>query len=114
MNQNMNTNYTFFSKIIIFIVALFSMNGAQAQNGSLDLTFDSDGKVTTHAASKEAEAQSILLQKDGKIIVAGSFTSLNFVPVNDIARLNADGSIAARTSGEQTQKIILDNFKIIS
>lgn len=28
--------------------------------------------------------------------------------------VNADGSIAARTSGEQTQKIILDNFKIIS
>ena len=91
MNQNMNTNYTFFSKIIIFIVALFSMNGAQAQNGSLDLTFDSDGKVTTHAASKEAEAQSILLQKDGKIIVAG----YRGAPENDmvLVRYNENGSL---------------------
>ena len=69
MNQNMNTNYTFFSKILIVIVALISMNGAQAQNGSLDLTFDTDGKVTTHAASKDAEAPT--QRNDGGIATIG-------------------------------------------
>ena len=114
MNQNMNTNYTFFSKILIVLVALISMNGAQAQNGSLDLTFDSDGKVTTHAASKEAEAQSILLQKDGKIIVAG----YRGAPENDmvLVRYNENGSLdkSFDTDGFVTTAISGSNVRAYS
>ncbi|TVQ77493.1 MAG: T9SS C-terminal target domain-containing protein [Flavobacteriales bacterium] len=35
----------------------------------------------------------ILLQPDGKILVAGDFTSFNDTPVNYIARLHSDGSL---------------------
>ena len=114
MNQNMNTNYTFFSKILIVIVALIAMNGVQAQNGSLDLSFDNDGKVTTHAASKEAEAQSIVLQKDGKIIVAG----YRGAPENDmvLVRYNENGSLdkSFDTDGIVTTAISGSNVRAYS
>lgn len=35
----------------------------------------------------------VLLQSDGKILIAGSFTMFNNTPANKIARLNSDGSI---------------------
>lgn len=114
MNQNMNTNYTFFSKMFLIVVILISINGAQAQNGSLDLTFDSDGKVTTHAASKEAEAQSMVLQKDGKIIVAG----YRGAPENDIVlvRYNENGSLdkSFDTDGIVTTAISGSNLRAYS
>jgi len=110
----MNTNYTFFSKILIVIVALIAMNGVQAQNGSLDLSFDNDGKVTTHAASKEAEAQSIVLQKDGKIIVAG----YRGAPENDmvLVRYNENGSLdkSFDTDGIVTTAISGSNVRAYS
>ncbi len=57
-------------------------------DGSLDSDFDpqpgSDGAVGA-----------IAVQADGKIIIAGSFTSYNGTPINRIARLNSDGSLDA-------------------
>ncbi|HSH67264.1 MAG TPA: delta-60 repeat domain-containing protein, partial [Bacteroidia bacterium] len=57
-----------------------------AANGSIDNSFVTgtgfDGMVT-----------SALLQTDGKIIVAGQFTSYNGTPVNKILRLKKNGSI---------------------
>lgn len=40
-------------------------------NGSLDTSFDSDGKVITDLSSNNAVATSVTLQTDGKILVAG-------------------------------------------
>lgn len=40
-------------------------------NGSLDKSFDLDGIVTTGFSAKNAIARSVILQKDGKILVAG-------------------------------------------
>src|SRR6266853_1657824 len=55
-------------------------------NGSLDTTFDpgtgADGEITA-----------AVLQPDGRIIVAGRFTSFNGFTHNGICRLNADGSV---------------------
>jgi uncharacterized delta-60 repeat protein len=55
-------------------------------NGSLDASFNSgtgaSGSISTTA-----------IQSDGKIIIAGSFTSYNGTPRNGIARLNTDGSL---------------------
>jgi uncharacterized delta-60 repeat protein len=45
-------------------------------NGTLDATFDGDGKVTTAFATRsDAEASGVALQDDGKIVVGGSPTS---------------------------------------
>lgn len=40
--------------------------------GNLDTTFDSDGKVTTAILSWDDEASAMAIQRDGKIVVAGS------------------------------------------
>src|SRR2546421_613627 len=71
------------------------LNQGQAQfglarlntDGSLDTTFkpgsiDPNGSVNT-----------IAVQPDGKILIGGSFVSVNSVARSSLARLNADGSL---------------------
>jgi len=67
-------------------------------DGSLDTTFHGDGKVTTDVGSTGFEsAEAIVLQPDGKIVVAGK-------PNNDfaLARYSADGSLDASFDGDGT------------
>jgi uncharacterized delta-60 repeat protein len=60
-------------------------------DGSLDTTFDSDGKVTTHLSFADI-VNSVAIQPDGKIIAAGySGSPLAF----SLVRYNADGSLDA-------------------
>jgi uncharacterized delta-60 repeat protein len=63
-------------------------------DGSLDTSFDSDGKVTTNLGSND-EGNSITLQADGKILVAGS-SNYNFA----LARYNTDGSLDTSFDGD--------------
>jgi uncharacterized delta-60 repeat protein len=60
-------------------------------DGSLDTSFDTDGIVTTQIGSGTDEAKSVVLQSDGKIILAGYSVGTNrdFA----VARYNADGSL---------------------
>src|SRR3990167_10464207 len=61
-------------------------------NGSLDTTFNSTGIVTTAIGSNTDVANSVAIQSDGKIVVAGySYNGSN----NDFAlvRYNTDGSL---------------------
>jgi uncharacterized delta-60 repeat protein len=63
-------------------------------DGSLDATFGSGGKVTTHFASGTDQAFGVALQPNGKIVAAGTAhtgTSYNFA----LARYNPDGSLDA-------------------
>jgi uncharacterized delta-60 repeat protein/gliding motility-associated-like protein len=55
-------------------------------NGTLDVSFNSGTGVIGDIAT-------ITLQPDGKIIIGGNFISYNDTPINDIARLNADGTL---------------------
>ena len=62
------------------------------RDGSLDTTFDGDGKVTTDFDVGEDQAFAVAIQADGKIIAAGSAngpSSFDFA----VARYNADGSL---------------------
>jgi uncharacterized delta-60 repeat protein len=75
-------------------------------NGSLDTTFDTDGKVTTAVGSGTDVAYSVVLQSDGKIVVAGySYNGTN----NDFAvvRYNTNGSLDTTfdTDGKVTTAI---------
>lgn len=56
-------------------------------DGSLDTSFAGSGYWYYETVS------SIVVQPDGKILVAGNFTRFNNEPYNKIIRLNADGSI---------------------
>ncbi len=55
-------------------------------DGSNDATFN-----TGYGANDDILCA--FLQEDGKILVGGAFTSINWIPRNKIARLNADGSV---------------------
>jgi uncharacterized delta-60 repeat protein len=57
-------------------------------DGSLDATFDP-------GIGADYEIQTIAIQSDGKIIVAGNFTLYNNIAMNRIARLNANGTLDA-------------------
>ncbi len=73
-------------------------------DGSLDTTFSGDGKVSTDFGGGDDHGQSVVMQPDGKIIVAGfAFNgSGDFV----IARYNADGSLDTTFSDDG--KVVTD------
>ena len=70
-------------------------------DGSLDTTFDSDGKVTTNGLNC---ANDMIIQNDGKILAAGSAPSNN--PFSDnptdlaMARYNTNGSLDTTFDGD--------------
>ncbi len=64
--------------------------------GSLDTSFDSDGKVTTDMGSGSDRGNAIALQSDGKILVAGNNAFQRFA----LARYNADGSLDTSFSSD--------------
>jgi uncharacterized delta-60 repeat protein len=69
------------------------------RDGSLDPTFDGDGKVTTDFDAREDEAFGVAIQADGKIIAAGSA----FGPEAQdfaLARYNPDGSLDSTFDGD--------------
>ncbi|MBA4371352.1 MAG: hypothetical protein C0402_00650 [Thermodesulfovibrio sp.] len=59
-------------------------------NGSLDTTFDGDGKVTMQIGSLNSSWQAVAIQSDGKILIAGQ--SYSGGDVSTIVRLNTNGS----------------------
>src|SRR6266481_3841361 len=73
-------------------------------DGSLDTSFAESGKVTTNVGAKNGDAESVTMQSDGKIVVAGWFNASN----NDFAvvRYNANGTLD--TSFNETGKAAAD------
>jgi uncharacterized delta-60 repeat protein len=61
-------------------------------DGSLDATFDADGKVLTDFTGRRDFGAAVVLQPDGKIVVAGRSESGNNVDFA-LARYNSDGSL---------------------
>jgi len=74
-------------------------------NGSLDTTFNGDGKVNINfGAGRQDYASDLLLQSDGKIVIVGSTGDANYDNNNfAIARLNAGGSLDTTFSGDGKQ-----------
>jgi uncharacterized delta-60 repeat protein len=75
-------------------------------DGSLDKTFDGDGKQTINFSSGYAAANSVITQTDGRIVVAG-FRQTGSDPDYSydfaIARCNTDGSLDNSFSGDGKQ-----------
>ena len=79
-------------KILLLSIGLFiSLSLLQAQDGSNDPSFNFDGNNFGEGANSSVYA--IVLQPDGKILIAGDFTSYNGTEIIRIARLNPDGSL---------------------
>lgn len=65
-------------------------------DGSIDTGFGTNGRVTTDFPGLAAVASSVLVQPDGKILVAGgAFPLFTFLGNFELARYNADGSLDA-------------------
>lgn len=77
-----------------FAVARYTLEGR------LDTTFDGDGRVTTNFGESEANARSVVLQPDGKLIVGGYGLGDGFIYDFLLARYNTDGSLDATFSGD--------------
>jgi uncharacterized delta-60 repeat protein len=82
-------------------------------DGSLDTSFDSDGKVITPFGDKGSFSSSIKVQSDGKILVAGqdlgeenSSQTLRF----DLLRYNSDGSLDTTFSEPQNSLTLSPNY----
>jgi len=83
-----------------FDFALARYNG----DGSLDTSFSGDGKVTTDFVnSVDEEGEAVVLQADGKIVVAGYSQDFSDSPFDNdftLARYNSDGSLDTSFSGD--------------
>ncbi len=93
----MKTKIFFISFILLFTSYVF------AQDGSLDTSFDTDGKVITdfsqgNTTSSDA-GNCVAIQSDGKIVVAGNYWAGT---VRDFAvtRYNSDGSLDNTFGGD--------------
>jgi uncharacterized delta-60 repeat protein len=77
------------------------------RDGSLDQSFDGDGRVTTDFGRSDAIA-GVAVQPDGKIVVAGSTVEFiaNFQADFALARYNPDGSLDQSFDGDG--KVITD------
>jgi uncharacterized delta-60 repeat protein len=70
-------------------------------DGSLDTTFDADGKLTTdfggqHQSTRGEQAYGLKIQSDGKIVAVGLVPANGATPVRyGVARYNLDGSLDA-------------------
>lgn len=68
-------------------------------DGSLDASFDGDGRLTTTFGSGDDAANGVAIQADGRILLAGGASN----GANDdfaLARFNADGSLDASFDGD--------------
>ena len=77
----------------LLLIVCFSIPAVTyAQDGLLDLSFDTDGIVTTAIGTSDDFGRAVAVQEDGKIIVAGySFNGSQ--DVFAVARYNTNGSL---------------------
>jgi len=68
--------------------------------GALDTTFSGDGKVFTKLGNTYSEAQSVAVQPNGKIVVAGQRCNSSWVCDAAVVRYNANGSLNKTFSGD--------------
>lgn len=66
-------------------------------DGSLDTTFDGDGKLITNFGSESA--YSVIQQSDGKLVVAGRKSKGGLQNDFELVRYNSDGSLDTSFNG---------------
>jgi uncharacterized delta-60 repeat protein len=85
----------------ILLGGFFTSFNGRAANGIVRLNSDGSTDLTfsTSGVAGSGGVYTMAVQPDGKIVVAGSFSSFGGSPANKIARLNPGGSLDATFSG---------------
>jgi uncharacterized delta-60 repeat protein len=102
----------FLLSVLVVASSQFSIPSASAAVGDLDTSFSGDGIVRTHLGSSYDYAESIALQRDGKIVTAGYFFNGNDYDFS-LVRYNTDGTLDLTFSGDgkvTTSIGIVDDF----
>jgi uncharacterized delta-60 repeat protein len=76
-------------------------------DGSLDLSFGSGGKVSTSFPAGPSAGHALVVQADGKILLAGTVVTSDYNTAWGLARYNADGSLDATFD---TDGLVVTNF----
>lgn len=76
----------------LFLCLSLALTG-HGQAGSIDLSFNPDDVGYGKGDGANNTVNSIAVQPDGKILVAGYFEPYNGTTINRIARLAADGTL---------------------
>ncbi len=80
------------------------------RDGSLDTSFDGDGKVITRVLGNSDSADAVAIAPDGKIVVAGSASYPATNPDFAIVRYNQDGSLDATFDGDGKAIVDVSSF----
>ena len=84
---------TYMKNIILILTVFATLNVLAQPSGTLDPTFGTAGKVTTSISSGQDKAYGVVVQSDGKIVVAGYSTSTATGKDFTVIRYNSDGSL---------------------
>ena len=81
-------------KLLFLLLAIFTFSPVfiNAQPGTLDSDFDADGKMVIALGNSYDVANSVAVQPDGKILIAGYTTTTQPHEAFVLIRLNTDGS----------------------
>ena len=77
-------------KITFLIASLIAITTLNAQDGVLDNTFGTNGRVITDIVAENNEARDLVIQPDGKIVVAGK-SSTGSIDQFALARYDVNG-----------------------
>jgi uncharacterized delta-60 repeat protein len=98
------------NKLFTLVLLLGAVTLSQAQSGTTDPTFGTDGVVTTAVHSNYNMAETTVVQADGKILVAGSAGTPSTYQMA-VARYNEDGSLDASFGNDGTLRFPVGSVK---
>ena len=95
----------------------FSITGIQRNLMRYTATTSVDGTFQTATSGNGNRVNAMLVQPDGKILIAGSFSQVNGTARANVARLNADGSLDASfnaaTNDAVYSAVLLENGNVL-
>ncbi len=83
-------------KIRMFLLMLFSLTGCLMAG---DVVISKSAFLNGEGVNGQVNA--IVLQADGRMVIGGSFSSVNGVPRSNLARLNSDGTLDTAFANSQ-------------
>jgi uncharacterized delta-60 repeat protein len=94
------------STLLLLVFLFLNLSSLLAQDGALDLTFNTTGYVKTSLSTSYDTGKSVAIQSDGKIVIVGYISNGNYSDFG-VIRYNSDGTIDTGfgTNGKVTTSV---------